>query len=188
MLRRPRLAIATITVTCAALVLAGAPAAGAGTRPAAAANAKKGVSAWTFNGVDRALEKSGASWYYTWGSATRASPPERVQFVPMIWGAGSVTTANLREVSREGHYLLGFNEPDNPGQSDMSVAQALACGRGSWRPGCALAARRSRPTPRRPAAGLTSSCAAPARGITGSTSSPCTGTAATSRRTPRSGS
>jgi hypothetical protein len=139
MLRRPRLAIATTTVTCAALILAGAPAAGAGThpaigarpsggtRPAAAVNAKKGVSAWTFDGVGRALTKSGASWYYTWGvDHPGITTPKHVSFVPMIWGAGSVTPANLREVSREGQYLLGFNEPDNPGQSNMSVAQALS--------------------------------------------------------------
>src|ERR1700691_5611679 len=132
MLRRSRLAIATTTVTCVALVLAGGPAAGAGTRPAvgarpaAAANAKKGVSAWAFDGVGRALTKSGASWYYTWRvDHPGITTPKHVSFVPMIWGAGSATPANLREVSREGHYLLGFNEPDNPGQSNMSVAQAL---------------------------------------------------------------
>jgi Glycosyl hydrolase catalytic core len=44
----------------------------------------------------------------------------------MIWGAGSVTGGTLRQVRREGHYLLGFNEPDNGGQSNMTVAQALA--------------------------------------------------------------
>jgi len=43
----------------------------------------------------------------------------------MIWGASSVTKANLAEVKREGHYLLGFNEPDNAGQANMSVSQAL---------------------------------------------------------------
>ncbi len=39
---------------------------------------------------------------------------------------GSVTTANLRTVRHEGHYLLGFNEPDNAGQSNMTVSQALS--------------------------------------------------------------
>ena len=43
----------------------------------------------------------------------------------MIWGAGSVTSATLRQVRRDGHYLLGFNEPDNSGQSNMTVSQAL---------------------------------------------------------------
>jgi hypothetical protein len=98
-------------------------------RPAvtAPANAKKGVSAWTFNGVSRALADSGASWYYTWssGHAGIASPPG-VQFVPMIWGPGSVSAATLSQVRHEGHVLLGFNEPDLGSQSNMTVSQALA--------------------------------------------------------------
>jgi Glycosyl hydrolase catalytic core len=94
--------------------------------PAVAANAKKGVSVWTFSGVRKALARSGASWYYTWSSQHSGvvSPPG-VRFVPMIWGAGSVTSATLRQVRRDGHYLLGFNEPDNSGQSNMTVSQAL---------------------------------------------------------------
>ena len=44
----------------------------------------------------------------------------------MIWGAGSVTTATLRQVKTEGRYLLGFNEPDNGGQANMTVSQALS--------------------------------------------------------------
>jgi hypothetical protein len=95
-------------------------------RPTARLDPKKGVSAWVFNGVDRALAKSGASWYYTWATNHRGiSSPRGVSFVPMIWGPGSVTTANLQQVKREGRYLLGFNEPDNAGQSNMTVSQAL---------------------------------------------------------------
>ena len=91
-------------------------------------NPKKGVGAWVFNGVDRALKKSGASWYYTWAPDHQGIiSPHGVGFVPMIWGTGSVTTANLQEVKREpSRYLLGFNEPDNAGQSNMTPAQALA--------------------------------------------------------------
>ena len=93
---------------------------------AAAPAARKGVSAWVFNGVDRSLRKSGATWYYTWAvSHPGITSPHGVSFVPMIWGAGSVTSANLHTVRREGHYLLGFNEPDNSGQSNMTVSQAL---------------------------------------------------------------
>ncbi len=77
--------------------------------------------------MDRALAKSGASWYYTWAPGHPGiASPRGVRFVPMIWGAGSVTTATLREVRREGRYLLGFNEPDNSGQSNMTVQHALA--------------------------------------------------------------
>src|ERR1039457_5422451 len=79
----------------------------------AAANAKKGVSAWTFSGVSQALAEAGASWYYNW-SASHAgiTSPPGVQFVPMIWGAGSVTAATLSQAKAAGQILLGFNEPD----------------------------------------------------------------------------
>jgi hypothetical protein len=91
-------------------------------------NPKKGVSAWVFNGVDRALKKSGASWYYTWATThTGIASPHGVGFVPMIWGPGSVTTSNLAEAKHASSpYLLGFNEPDNSGQSNMTPRQALA--------------------------------------------------------------
>jgi Glycosyl hydrolase catalytic core len=135
-----RLIAGVAAVGCAAAFTAGAyaaarpHAAGAGqqTRPAAvfsasaASDAKKGVGVWAFDGLHRALSESGASWYFNWAVGHPGiKNPRGVQFVPMIWGAGSVTKANLREVRHEGHYLLGFNEPDNAGQSDMTVAQAL---------------------------------------------------------------
>jgi putative glycosyl hydrolase len=44
----------------------------------------------------------------------------------MIWGASDATTATLDEVKGEGHALLGFNEPDNSTQANMSVQQALS--------------------------------------------------------------
>jgi hypothetical protein len=98
-------------------------------RPAVAAprNAKKGVSAWSFSGVGRALGESGASWYYTWSSGHAGiASPRGVQFVPMIWGPGSVSDATLNQVRHEGRILLGFNEPDLGSQSNMTVSQALA--------------------------------------------------------------
>jgi hypothetical protein len=94
--------------------------------PVTVTSSQKGVSTWNFTGVSQALAESGASWYYNWAAAPNgiASPPG-VSFVPMIWGAASVTTATMAEVSREGHVLLGFNEPDLSSQSNMTVQQAL---------------------------------------------------------------
>jgi hypothetical protein len=121
-------------VGCAAAIAAGALAAvrtqavraDGQTLTAAHSDLKKGVSVWAFDGLHRALSESGASWYFNW---TTAHPgiknPRGVQFVPMIWGAASVTRANLREVRHEGHYLLGFNEPDSASQSNVTVSQAL---------------------------------------------------------------
>ena len=53
---------AAAVAPAAAVPPAAAVALAAGQAPAV----KKGVAAWAFNGVDRALARSGASWYYTW--------------------------------------------------------------------------------------------------------------------------
>jgi RNA polymerase sigma factor (sigma-70 family) len=88
---------------------------------------RKGVSTWNFTGVQQALAESGASWYYNWGTAPNGiAAPSGVSYVPMIWGAASVTDAALAQVRGEGKILLGFNEPDMAGQANMTPAQALA--------------------------------------------------------------
>jgi RNA polymerase sigma factor (sigma-70 family) len=88
--------------------------------------AKKGVSVWTFTGVSQALRESGANWYYTWSTRHNGiTTPPGVGFVPMIWGAASVTPDSLAEAKAAGPYLLGFNEPDMGSQANMSVEQAL---------------------------------------------------------------
>ncbi|MEC3997805.1 sigma-70 family RNA polymerase sigma factor [Actinacidiphila sp. DG2A-62] len=93
--------------------------------PAApAVSDRKGVGVWSFDGVNTALKRSGASWYYTWSTSHDGiSGPG---FVPMIWGAGSADDASLARAEAAGPYLLGFNEPDMSGQSNMTVDQALA--------------------------------------------------------------
>lgn len=88
---------------------------------------KKGVSVWTFNGVNAALAQSTADWYYTWSTShSGITSPSGVGFVPMIWGPGSVAAANLAQAKAAGPYLLGFNEPDMSSQSNMTVDQALS--------------------------------------------------------------
>ena len=70
-------------------------------------------------------------WFYTWGTPLPATPPSNCEFVPMFWGGANVTTENIalvEQLKAEGlaKYVLGFNEPDQAGQSDMTVSQALA--------------------------------------------------------------
>jgi RNA polymerase sigma factor (sigma-70 family) len=87
---------------------------------------RKGVCVWTFSGVSKALAQSGASWYYTWSTNHNGvSTPKGVEFVPMIWGPGSVTASSLKAAKSAGKELLGFNEPDMSAQSNMPVSQAL---------------------------------------------------------------
>ena len=96
--------------------------------PTAQSTARKGVGAWTFSGDDTALADSGASWFYTWAADTKGLSAPGAAFVPMIWGSGSVTSSALAEAKQDTSCgcVLGFNEPDNSGQSNMTPAQALA--------------------------------------------------------------
>jgi hypothetical protein len=92
----------------------------------AATSSGKGVSANNFDGATGALADVGASWFYTWASDTQGiTAPAGVEFVPMIWGAGSVNPAQLGQAQSLGNTLLGFNEPDMAGQANMAVADAL---------------------------------------------------------------
>jgi hypothetical protein len=66
------------------------------------------------------------SWYYNW--TTKSSCKTTAAFVPQIWGhpneaIGTEVTQILGAGRKE---LLGFNEPDNTGQSNMTVAAAIA--------------------------------------------------------------
>ncbi|HEX5117061.1 MAG TPA: sigma-70 family RNA polymerase sigma factor [Pseudonocardiaceae bacterium] len=92
----------------------------------AATSDRKGVSTWNFSGVTSSLADVGATWYYDWADTPQGiTAPKGVEFVPMMWGAASVTAANLAQAEQDGTELLGFNEPDMSGQANMSVSQAL---------------------------------------------------------------
>ncbi len=95
---------------------------------------KKGLGLSRYNdGRDESADKInelGVGWYYNWGMD---DPGERYEgeYVPMIWGRSSVNAANLQKIKsgyENGSYrhLLTFNEPDNKGQSDMTVDEAIA--------------------------------------------------------------
>jgi hypothetical protein len=71
------------------------------------------------------------SWYYNWmGSENEAcTAPNGVEYVPMVWGGD--TAANIQKsvagfASKGYKYVLGFNEPDNTTQSNITAAAALA--------------------------------------------------------------
>jgi hypothetical protein len=100
--------------------------------PAAQASAathhspKKGVATWQMPGLKAALKDVGASWYYNWSPSNAGMKgPAGSTFVPMIWGAASVTKANLA-TAKKSRVILGFNEPDMAAQANMSVSKALA--------------------------------------------------------------
>ena len=70
-------------------------------------------------------------WYYTWSNTYPTYGPNGVPWTAMIWSKKSVTDqviANLTAMGKAGTIkeLLGFNEPDNQAQSNMSVDDAIA--------------------------------------------------------------
>ncbi|MCL6669602.1 glycosyl hydrolase [Streptomyces panaciradicis] len=91
-----------------------------------ATSTRKGVSLNPVDGASQALVDSKASWYFNWASSTGSvTKPDGVEYVPMIWGPGSVTDEQLGSAKNEGSELLGFNEPDSGSQANMTVEQAL---------------------------------------------------------------
>lgn len=90
-----------------------------------ARSAKKGVSTWDFPGLGAALRDVGVRWYYNWSASPSAGAGTTAEFVPMIWGSGSVTSANLAKAKGSGAVLLGFNEPDLASQANLTVAASL---------------------------------------------------------------
>lgn len=96
------------------------------TDPPAGVTAKKGASAWYFDKIAPSMSDAGISWFYNWAAGPdRIAAPKGVEFVPMIWGSGSVTPGTIATAKASGKTLLGFNEPDLAGQADMPVETAL---------------------------------------------------------------
>jgi len=85
---------------------------------------KAGV-AWDNHGNLGELTGPGKlTWVYNWSPD---KPGTNVEFVPMLWGPGQagdfVNKANSGGFSGSSH-ILGFNEPDNGGQSNLSPEDA----------------------------------------------------------------
>ncbi|WP_078917758.1 glycosyl hydrolase [Streptomyces sp. NRRL S-813] len=97
-----------------------------GLAPATVPAPRRGVALNPFDGVNEALADSGVSWYHNWTSSTgEVAKPAGVEYVPMIWGPGSVTAKELDQAKKEGKNLLTFHEPDSPTQSNISPERAL---------------------------------------------------------------
>jgi len=78
------------------------------------------------------ITKLKSHWFYTWGTTLPfEKAPSNCEFATMFWGKGNVTADNIAYVKQrkqEGKvkYILGFNEPDLPDQSNMTVDEAIA--------------------------------------------------------------
>ena len=75
------------------------------------------------------LSQLRCKWFYSWGAAVPAGAPEGIQFTPMIWGYHGknepITAAGKAAKAAGINELLGFNEPDQKKQADLTVETAL---------------------------------------------------------------
>ena len=98
-----------------------------------------GASGVPFKGVANspcaARSALNVSWYYNWTQKETEPCSEGTggEFVPMIWGhtgaeqsLTAIQTSVTDFVSKGYKYVLGFNEPDNSGQSNLTTATALS--------------------------------------------------------------
>lgn len=61
-------------------------------------------------------------WYYTWG--LQGSEGLNIPFTPMIWSLKNIN--NLSLIPENSTELLGFNEPDNIKQSNITVSDVIS--------------------------------------------------------------
>lgn len=73
------------------------------------------------------MSRLGVTWYYGWDLSPPCTPGP--PFVPMVWGHSGTEqtqagiTGEVSSLVSDGYdYVLGFNEPDNTGQSDIPDA------------------------------------------------------------------
>ena len=72
-------------------------------------------------GVDANATLVDTLWNYDW--ANGATSTANVEYIPMQWGGGYSSGINSKQGSSQ---VLGYNEPDQTAQANMSVATALA--------------------------------------------------------------
>ena len=125
--RRDFLALSGATAAAAAMV------GNSGRAASSPPSKKKGLGVVT-NKDGKWLERVkalNAKWFYSWGANLPDGVPEKVDFVPMIWGGfgqkGKQTLDEVKQLGKDGkvHYLLGFNEPDGKDQSNLAVDKAV---------------------------------------------------------------
>jgi Ca2+-binding RTX toxin-like protein len=90
---------------------------------------KIGIGTWDKDALGSALNdvnQISFGWYYNWQERPlwdNDTTPESAAYIPMIWDETDMSAAGTLPTSTS--TLLGFNEPDNAQQANMTVEQAL---------------------------------------------------------------
>jgi len=91
-------------------------------------SASKAGLAWpngNWNNYKQYTTTGKVSWYYTWSPDAISAPD--LEFVPMLWGPTQVQafTSSINDTLKHNKVtaVLGFNEPQEPQQSNLTVEQ-----------------------------------------------------------------
>jgi Ca2+-binding RTX toxin-like protein len=94
---------------------------------------KIGVGLWDKDSLGTALndvDRAKFNWYYNWDERALwdvDETPEQASYAPMVWGGAGLDWKEIEQAKKAGATtLLGFNEPDDLYQANMSVDQAVA--------------------------------------------------------------
>lgn len=90
-----------------------------------AANSKRGIALSETGSAHLShITNSAVSWLYNWANERPAGLSSEIEYVPMQWGAEGIETF-AGAVSGAKH-VLGFNEPELSGQSNIDAGKAAA--------------------------------------------------------------
>lgn len=92
--------------------------------PASTRAPKKGIGD-NDQSAPEAVSLSGAHWYYNWTAHATAAVKD-VEFVPMVWGSSNIDGDVAAARQSGAKMLLTFNEPDDTGEANLTVEQAIA--------------------------------------------------------------
>jgi hypothetical protein len=93
-------------------------------------HAKRGLGIGTKSGTgwQKEIELCGACWLYNWTTKLPENIPAGVEFFPMVWSKRRDDSfPQLRDELRKNKFktLLGYNEPDQKKQGNLTVEEAL---------------------------------------------------------------
>ena len=75
------------------------------------------------------LKTGKVSWCYTWSAWPCCEGSGCPESIPMLWGNKQISTWEKNVMHKKNHkwpHILAFNEPDQSGQSAMSVGEAVS--------------------------------------------------------------
>lgn len=88
---------------------------------------KKGVAMGGDMSDTVEIGKLNISWYYNWATtAFNSSVDAGVAHVPMVWGAAQSNLREIKNITDDSNYILGYNEPDIESQANLSAGKGLA--------------------------------------------------------------